>query len=107
MGNTKSLLLIFYAVSLILLALAPWLDDEEIHDRILREKGRVDGTIVPIENIVGSEEALKDMIAYSKAHGVTEGLLICDYEVMWAPFGRWVASCEGGYYVTFYGQVIP
>jgi len=26
---------------------------------------------------------------------------------MWFPFGRWVASCEGGYYVTFWGQIFP
>jgi hypothetical protein len=34
------------------------------------------------------------------------GELICDYNVTWFPFGRWVASCEGGYFVTFSGQII-
>jgi len=37
---------------------------------------------------------------------VEDGILICDYNVMWFPFGRWVASCEGGYYVTFWGKPI-
>jgi len=105
--SARSLLLILYVMGLLLLAWAPWLDDKEMHDRILKEKGRVDGTIVSIESIVADEEALKEMIEYSEAHGVTGGILICDYKVMWAPFGRWVASCEGGYYVTFYGQVVP
>lgn len=31
---------------------------------------------------------------------------MCDYNVMWFPFGRWVASCEGGYYVIFWGKPI-
>ena len=65
---------------LLILAWAPWLDDRAIHDRILRERGVIDGTI-----------------------DRNTGELICDYSVMWAPFGRWVASCEGGYFVSFLG----
>ena len=69
-------------ILLLLLAWAPWLDDQAIHDRIMLEKAKLDGTID------------------------RNGNLICDYNVMWVPFGRWVASCEGGYYVTFYGEIL-
>lgn len=31
---------------------------------------------------------------------------ICDYAVSWAPFGRWAASCEGGYFVSFWGGIV-
>ncbi len=105
--SIKSIAIIFSVLILFLLAWAPWLNDKEIHDRVLKDKGRKDGTIVPIEKIIASEEALKEMIEYSRAHGVEDGILICDYKVMWFPFGRWVASCEGCYYITFYGQIIP
>jgi len=67
---------------LTLLAWAPWLDDQAIHDRVILEKARIDGTIGQ------------------------NGNLIWDYSVMWVPFGRWVASCEGGYFVTFYGEIL-
>jgi len=89
------------------LAWSPWLDGKEIHDRILMEKARKDGTIVPIENLEGNEEALQELIEESRKKGVTDGVLICDYSVMMVPFGRWVASCEGGYFVTFWGGVLP
>ncbi|MEM2842102.1 MAG: hypothetical protein QW201_02225 [Thermoproteota archaeon] len=100
--------LIFVALLVLaMLAWAPWLDNKEIHDMVLREKGKLDGTIQPIDKVVASEEALRDMMEYSRIHGITDGILICDYKVMWLPFGRWVASCEGGYYVTFWGQILP
>lgn len=67
---------------LTLLAWAPWLGDQAIHDRVMLEKARIDGTIDQ------------------------NGNLICDYNVVWVPFGRWVASCEGGYFVTFYGEIL-
>lgn len=62
---------------------APWLNNQKLHDKVLEERGRLDGTIDK------------------------DGNLICDYNVMWFPFGRWVASCEGGYYVTFWGEILP
>lgn len=68
---------------LFLLAWAPWMDDQAIHDKVFKERARIDGTI--------DKET---------------GKLICDYKVMWFPFGRYVASCEGGYFVTFYGEMI-
>jgi len=62
---------------------APWLDSQRVHDKVLLERGRVDHTV---------DET---------------GSLVCDYHVMWVPFGRWVASCEGGWYVTFWFQIFP
>jgi hypothetical protein len=70
---------------------APWLNNQEIHDRVFQEKAHKDGTY--------------GWVIYPD--GTKKYELICDYKVMWAPFGRWVASCEGAYYVTFWGQIIP
>lgn len=82
MGRTIIIIVTSTLLILLLLAWAPWLDNQAIHDKIMREKAKIDGTID------------------------RNGNLICDYNVMWAPFGRWVASCEGGYYVTFYGEIL-
>lgn len=73
-----------------LLAWAPWLDGQESHDMVFMEKADKDGTMGWV--------ILPD--------GSMEYMLICDYAVHWAPFGRWVASCEGDY-VTFWGKIIP
>ncbi len=94
------------ALLLLLLAWAPWLNDQALHDKILQERGRKDGTIVPENKIIGSEEALQELKEESIKQGVTDGILICDYKVQWVPFGRYVASCEGGYFVTFWGQML-
>jgi len=94
------------ALALALLAWAPWLNDQALHDKILQEKGRKDGTIVPESRITGSEEALQELREESQKQGITDGILICDYKVQWLPFGRYVASCEGGYFVTFWGQML-
>ena len=75
---------------LFLLFWAPWLDNQAIHDRVFEEKAHIDGTIGWV----------------TKPDGTIEYTLICDYNVMWVPFGRWVASCEGGYFVTFWGKII-
>ncbi|MFH0836067.1 MAG: hypothetical protein V1834_02785 [Candidatus Micrarchaeota archaeon] len=61
---------------------APWLNDQQIHDRVLSEKGRLDGTIDP------------------------DGNLVCDYDVHWIPFGREAASCESLYWIGFWGGYI-
>jgi len=68
---------------LILIAWAPWLDDKAIHDKVFQERAHIDGTI-----------------------DKQTGELICDYNVGLFPFGRYVASCEGGYFVTFWGQML-
>lgn len=80
--NTKIIIIAFLLI-LSLLAWAPWLNDQAIHDRVFQERAHIDGTI--------DRET---------------GELFCDYNVMWFPFGRWVASCEGGYFVTFWGKII-
>lgn len=93
-------------LALLLFAWAPWMDDQELHDKILKERGLKDGTVVPVEyyrehsNV--SDEVLQGMIERSRKMGIEDGIIICDYRVMWFPFGRYVASCEGGYYVGFW-----
>lgn len=84
-SKKRSIRIVAFAIFLIflLLAWAPWMDNQAIHDMVFEERAGIDGTI--------DRET---------------GELICDYEVVWAPFGRWVASCEGGYFVTFYGELL-
>ena len=69
---------------------APWMDNQAVHDRVFEEKAHKDGTMGWI----------------TQQDGTKEYTLICDYNVMWFPFGRYVASCEGGYFVTFWGKII-
>ena len=84
-------LAVFIALLLLLLTLwAPWLNAKEIHDKVFKEKAHKDGSYGWVIYPDGSKR-------YE---------LICDYKVMWAPFGRWVASCEGAYYVTFWGKIL-
>ena len=59
------------------------MDDQVVHDKVFNERAKIDGTI--------DKET---------------GELVCDYNVMWAPFGRYVASCEAAYFVTFWGQIL-
>ena len=87
----KKINIILAIIGLFLLAWAPWLNDEDIHDRIFQEKAHLHGTM--------------GWVDYPDSTRKYE--LICDYNVMWAPFGRWVASCEGGYYVTFWNKIFP
>ncbi len=105
--NIKIVIVTFAAV-LFLLAWAPWLNDKEIHDKILKEMALKDGSAVPVEHYKKyanvTDDLLQKMIEESRKKGIENGILICDYKVMWFPFGRWVASCEGGYYVTFWGE---
>jgi len=83
------------------LSWAPWLNDKEIHDTVLKERGWKGGTITTAEHF-------KEWIEDSRRKGVeNNGILICDYEVRWFPFGRIVGSCEGMYFVTFWGQIFP
>lgn len=80
----KAKIVLVLAISVwIVLAWAPWMDNKAAHDRVFEERARIDGTI-----------------------DKQTGELICDYKVSWFPFGRWVASCEGGYFVTFWGKIV-
>jgi hypothetical protein len=83
MKINPNIVLFLAIIVLMLLAWAPWMADKAIHDKVFEEKAWIDGTI-----------------------DKQTGELICDYTVSWFPFGRWVASCEGGYFVTFWGKII-
>lgn len=80
--NKKIIITIIVAV-IVVLGWAPWLNNQKLHDKVLEERGRLDGTIDK------------------------NGNLMCDYNVAWFPFGRLVGSCEGAYYVTFLGEILP
>ncbi|MFH0835120.1 MAG: hypothetical protein V1881_02160 [Candidatus Micrarchaeota archaeon] len=82
MKKIEILVLVF--LFLILLAWAPWMDEKALHDRIFAEHGLTDGSV-----------------------NKQTGELVCDYDVSWLPFGRYIGSCEAGYYVTFYGSELP
>ena len=88
--GTNKLLLVSVLVVLLLFAWAPWMDDQAVHDRVFQEKAHKDGTI--------------GWVHYS--NGTKRYELICDYKVSWFPFGRLVGSCEGIYYVTFWGKIL-
>lgn len=70
---------IFLSIVLFLFAWAPWMSRDAVY-AIVTDKHRV--------------------------IGVEEGGAGCDYQVMWAPFGRWAASCEEGHYVLFIGVLL-
>ena len=65
-------------VIILLVAWAPWMNNEELKNTMISVKSVIDGT-----NNAG-----------------------CEYSVRWVPFGRYVASCEGGYFVSFWGRIV-
>ncbi len=77
MKTKNKILLGLLILGILLLAWSPWLNNQKIHDQVFQEKAQKDGSFN-----------------------------ICDYTVKWIPFGRWVASCEGGYIVTFWGEIV-
>ncbi len=83
MKRKTKFILIISLLSIFLLAWAPWMNNKTIHDKVFNERAKIDGTI-----------------------DKQTGKLICDYSVSWFPFGRWVASCEGGYFVIFWGGML-
>ena len=84
MTRNKKIIIAIITAVIVIFAGAPWLNNQSLHDKVFEERAKIDGTI---DKYTGEQ--------------------ICDYKVMWAPFGRWVASCEGGYYVTFWGGYFP
>ena len=82
MNRTTQIVVLLALSVLVVLAWAPWLDDQAIHDMVFDARAHIDGTV-----------------------DKQTGELLCDYQVLWCPFGRWVASCEGGYFVTFWGTI--
>ena len=83
MKRKTKVIMIMVLLILFVLAWAPWMNDQAIHDRVSEERAGIDGTM-----------------------DRDTGELICDYNVVWFPFGRYVASCEGGYFVAFYGEML-
>ncbi|HZJ41942.1 MAG TPA: hypothetical protein VFD51_02920 [Patescibacteria group bacterium] len=83
MIRKKKIIITIIFIVIIVLTWAPWLDNQSLHDEVFQKRAAIDGTI-----------------------NKYTGELICDYNVMWAPFGRLVASCEGGYYATFWGNIL-
>jgi hypothetical protein len=83
MTKKKKIFIVVIIVVIVIFGWAPWLDNQNLHDKVFQERAKIDGTIDKYT-----------------------GKLVCDYNVMWLLFGRWVASCEGGYYVTFWGKII-
>jgi len=83
MKKNIKIILILTLLVILLLAWAPWMDNKAIHDKVFNERAKIDGTI-----------------------DKQTGELICDYNVIWFPFGRYIASCEGGYFVTFWGKIL-
>ncbi|MBP8994869.1 MAG: hypothetical protein KBG30_13820 [Bacteroidales bacterium] len=59
------------------------MNNKTIHDKVFKERAKIDGTI----------DKQTDE-------------LMCDYNVMRFPFGRYAASCEGDYFVTFWGKIL-
>jgi hypothetical protein len=83
MTKNKKIIIVGIIALIVIAAWAPWLNNQNLHDKVFKERAEIDGTIDKYT-----------------------GELICDYNVMWAPFGRWVASCEGGYYLNFLGEIL-
>lgn len=72
--------ILFTGVFVILL-FCPWLDNKKIATDVYSLKAKTDGTFgSPCQD---------------------DG-----YFVSWVPFGRWAASCEAGWYITFWGMVL-
>lgn len=107
MKKNNKIIITLFLLTLIILAWAPWMDSQVVHDQVFLEKARKDGTIWPVEKMVASEEEIQGLLEESRKKGVYDGVLLCDYDVMWVPFGRYVRSCEGGWIVTFYGNILP
>lgn len=82
MARNKKIIITIIVAVVAILAWSPWLDNQSLHDKVFEERAKIDGTIDEYTNE-----------------------LICDYNVRWVPFGRYIASCEGGYFTTFWGQI--
>jgi len=90
MKRKNKIILIVLLLILFLFAWAPWMNNKAIYDKVFQQKAYKDGTMGWVV----------------QPDGTKEYTLICDYNVMWVPFGRYVSSCEGGYFVTFFGTIL-
>ena len=82
MVKDKKIIITIIIAVIAVLAWAPWLNNQSLHDKVFEERAEFDGTIDK------------------------DGNLNCDYNVNWFPFGRYIASCEGGYFATFWGKIL-
>ena len=69
--------LLFVLALMFILTWAPWLNNEKISLEVYKKRAHIDGT---------TETG-------------------CEYKIMIAPFGRWAASCEGGYFIAFWDAI--
>lgn len=65
---------------LVVVAWAPWMDNDSVQNFVVNAYGTKDGT-------------------------VQYGKVVCEYSVRWVPFGRLAVSCEGGHFVPFWIKV--
>ncbi len=77
----RKLLIIVVLVAVSLLAWCPWIDEEFVKNRVSQQANFADQH--------------KNLGSKPEVH------------VFYAPFGRWVTTIEGGWFVTFWGEVIP
>ena len=56
------------AIILLFLAWAPWMNDEKLTKWAIEKRAPIDGT------------------------RLEDGSILCEYNSMWMPFGRWIAS---------------
>lgn len=71
--------LTFAIIAIVILAVltwAPWMDEQKIITDTYFQRANMDGT--------------------AKAQ--------CGYTAVTVPLGRWITSCESGYYITFWGK---
>jgi|GEM_PF-7032121 len=66
---------------IVLLAWAPWMDDQEVYNKVVQHNP---------DGVKGAEDICGQPLT-----------------VGWFPFGRYVGNCEIGYFVTFWGEVSP
>lgn len=78
MKQYQKIILIISTFIILVLAWAPWMDDEKTKEKVL------------------------------SAHPDLRGMFqeCPEPYVIWFPFGRWVGNCEGGWIITFWGRIL-
>ena len=82
---TKKTIRIVVLLIILLLAWAPWLDNQSILNKVLKEKGWKNWTITTPERFVNlSDEHLQELLEESRKKGVENGIVVCDYKVQYS-----------------------
>ena len=76
----KKLLIIVLSLLFLVLTWSPWLNEEDAK-----------GIVAKNTNFIEQHQKLD---------------FKPEVNVIWVPFGRWVTTIEGGWFVTFWGSVI-